>query len=137
MEAHPLDVGLLSNLVEGTLSVNGFGGLFSWSLGYIIIWFQVKGVQSYDEDQEVLVVPDLTDFGSWVLVTLGTPTISQIIHVVKESEIDELLASLNRSRISHLVVLLIDQVSVFIILNCLGGHWVECCLPEKIAVPDS
>ena len=50
-----------------------------------------------------LVIPDSTAFGFQVLVTLGTPTINQIINVTKESEIDELLASLNGSRISHLL----------------------------------
>ena len=36
-KAHSLDVGPLSDLVNGAVSVNSFGGLFSWPLGYIII----------------------------------------------------------------------------------------------------
>ena len=37
IKAHSLDVGPLYNLVDGTLKINGFGGLFSWPLGYVII----------------------------------------------------------------------------------------------------
>ena len=37
IEVHSLDVGPLSELSDGTLGVNGFGGVFSWPLGYIII----------------------------------------------------------------------------------------------------
>ena len=103
IKAHSLDVGPLSNLVDGTLKINGFGVLFSWPLGYVIIRVQVEGVKGYNEDQVALVVPDLTTFGSRVLVTLGTPTINQIMNVIKKSEIDELSVSLNGSRISHLL----------------------------------
>ena len=42
-------------------------------------------------------------FGSRVLLTLGTLTINQIINMIKESEIDELSVSLNRSRISYVL----------------------------------
>ena len=71
-----LDVGPLSNLVDGTLKINGFGGLFSQPLGYVIMRVQVEGVKGYNEDHIALVVPDLTTFGVRVLVTLGTPTIN-------------------------------------------------------------
>ena len=60
VEAHSLDMGLLSNLVDGTLKINGFGGLFYWPLGYVIIRVQVEGVKGYNEDQVALVIPDLT-----------------------------------------------------------------------------
>ena len=80
------------SLVNGTMSVNGFGGLFSQPLGYIIIRVQVEGVWGYDEDQVALVIPDPTDFGSQVPVILGTLTINQIINMIKENEIDELSA---------------------------------------------
>ena len=50
-----------------------------------------------------LVIPDSTIFGSQVPVTLGTLTINHIINMIKESEIDELLASLNGLRIAWLL----------------------------------
>ena len=59
-----------------------------------------------------LVIPDLTLFGSQVLVTMGTPTINQIINMIKESEIDELSASLNGLRISHLLACHQAELSV-------------------------
>ena len=102
IEAHSLDIGPLSDLVDSTLDINGFGGVFSQPFGYIIIRVEVEGVQGYSEDQVALVIPDSTVFGSQVLVTLDTPIINWIIIVIKESKIDELLASLNGSRISNL-----------------------------------
>ena len=67
-------------------------------MGYIIIRAQIEGVRGYNEDQVALVIPDSTNFGFQVPVTLVTPTINQIINVIKESKIDELLASLNGLR---------------------------------------
>ena len=103
IKACSLDVGPLSNLVDGTLKINWFGGLFSQPLGYVIMRVQVEGVKGYDEDQVALVVPDSPAFGSRVPGTLGTPTINQIVNVIKEGEIDELSVSLSGSRISHLL----------------------------------
>ena len=88
-EAHSLHVGALTNLANGTLGINGFGGVFSLPLEYIIIRAQVEGVWGYNKDQVALVIPDSTIFGSQVLVTLGTPTISHIINMIKESKIKE------------------------------------------------
>ena len=85
-----VEVHSLSDLADGTLGINDFGGVFSWPLGYVIIRVQVGGVQGYDEDQVALVIPDSTVFGSQVLVTLGTPTINQIINMIMESKIKEL-----------------------------------------------
>ena len=51
MDVHSLDVGPLSGLSDGTLGINGFGGIFSWPLGYVIIRVQVEGVQGYNEDK--------------------------------------------------------------------------------------
>ena len=103
IKAHSLDVGPLSDLVDGTLKINGFGGLFSKPLGYVIIRVQVQGVKGYNKYQVAPVVPDLTAFGSRVPVTLGTPTINWTVNVIKQSEIDELSVSLNGLRISHLL----------------------------------
>ena len=99
VEAHSLDISPLSDLNDSMLGINGFAGLFSWPLCYIIIRAQVEGVQSYDEDQVALVIPDSTTFGSSVAITLGTPSTNWIRNVIKESKIDELSASLNGLRI--------------------------------------
>ena len=58
VKACSLDVAPLSDLVDGTLKINGFGGLFSQPLGYVIIRIQVEGLRGYNEDQVALVIPD-------------------------------------------------------------------------------
>ena len=50
----------------------------------------MDGVQGYDEDQIALVIPDLSNFAVQAPVILGTPTISCIINMIKEKEIDAL-----------------------------------------------
>ena len=117
IEVCSLDVGPLSDLSNGTLGINGFGGVFSCPLGYIIIRAQVEGVQGYDKEKVALVIPNSTGFGSWLPVTLGTPTIDWIINMIKESEIDELSVSLSGSRIAQLLaywwtILLIQRENV-------------------------
>ena len=99
IKACSLDINSLSDLVDSMVGINGFGGLFSWSLGYVVIRVQVEGVRGYEENQMALIVPDSMKFWSGVWVTLGTPTINQIINMIKESELDELSASLNGLRI--------------------------------------
>ena len=93
-----LDIGPFSDLTNGTLGINGFGGVFSWPLSYVIIRVPVEGVWGYNGDQVILAIPDYTGFGFQVPVTLGTPTIKWIINMIKESEIDELSVSLNGLR---------------------------------------
>ena len=84
--AHSLYVFPLNDLMDDSLGINGFGGVFSWSLGYGIVRVQLEGVQGYDEDQAALVVLDSTVFGSQVPVTLGTPTINWIINMIKKAK---------------------------------------------------
>ena len=59
-------------------------------MGYVVIWVQVDGVKGYDEDKIALVIPDLSNFVAWVPIILGTPTISHIMNMIKEREIDAL-----------------------------------------------
>ena len=56
VKASSLDVGSLRDLVDGTLKITGFGGLFSQPLGYVIVRVQVEGVKGYDEEQVALVI---------------------------------------------------------------------------------
>ena len=56
IETHSLDVGPFHDLANGTLGINGFGGVFSLSLGYVIIRVQVEGVWGHDKDQVALVI---------------------------------------------------------------------------------
>ena len=83
-------MGPITNLLGTKVTCVGLGNAYMRPLGYIVIWVQLDGVQGYDEDQIALVIPDLSNFAARVLVILGTPTISCIVKVMKEKEIDTL-----------------------------------------------
>ena len=72
-------------------------------LGYVIVQVQVDGVQGYDEDQIALVIPDLSNFVVRVPVILGTPTISHIVNVMKEREIDALATLWVNANVAYLL----------------------------------
>ena len=72
-------------------------------LGYIVIWFQLDGVQGYDEDQIALVIPDFSNFATRVPIILGTPTIGQVIKVMREVEMDTLAMLWANARAAHLL----------------------------------
>ena len=85
-----LNIGPLLDLVDRWVSCVGLGNALTQPLGYVIIWVQVDGVQGYDKDQIALVIPDLSNFAVSVSVILGTPTISCVVNIIKEKEIDAL-----------------------------------------------
>ena len=87
---HSLQMGLITDLLGAKVTCVGLGNTYTRPLGYIIIWVQVDGVQGYDEDQIALVILDLSNFAAPIPVILGTPTISNIINVMKETEINAL-----------------------------------------------
>ena len=81
------------------------GNAYRRPLGYIIIWVQVDGVQGYDEDQIALVIPVIpSNFMARIPVILGTPTISRVINVMKEAEIDTLVMLWPNARVAHLLL---------------------------------
>ena len=49
IEVCSLDAGPFGNLSHGILGINGFGGVFSCTFGYVIIRVQVEGVWGYDK----------------------------------------------------------------------------------------
>ena len=100
---HSLPVGLITDLLGAKVTCMGLGNAYTRPLGYVVIWVQVDGVQGYDEDQIALVIPDLSNFVAWIPVILGTPTISQVINVMKEAEIDALAKPWANARVAHLL----------------------------------
>ena len=48
------------------------------------------GLQGYNKDQIALVVPELLHIVARIPIVLGTPTISHVVNVMKEKEIDAL-----------------------------------------------
>ena len=79
----------------------GLGNAYMRPLGYVVIQVQVDRIQGYDEDQIALVIPDLSNFVSEIPVILGTPTISQVVKVMKEVEMDALAMPWANARVAH------------------------------------
>ena len=63
----------------------------------------MDGVQGYDEDQIALVILDESKFTEWIPIILGTPTISHVLNVMKEREIDALAVPWANARVAHLL----------------------------------
>ena len=68
-----------------SIPVSGIGG-FTQALGYAIINVRIEGIGSYNEEQVVLVIEDVSGLGMRVPVILGTPTIHRLCRQLKESE---------------------------------------------------
>ena len=96
-------MGLIIDLIGARVACMGLGNAYTLPLGYVIVWVQVDGVQGYDEDQIALEVPDESKFAEWIPVILGTPTISHIINIMKEREINALAMPWVNARVAHLL----------------------------------
>ena len=103
VKSHSLEVGPITNLIGGWAACIGLGNAYTQPLGYVIIKVQVGGVQSYNEDKIALVVLDLSNFAARISIILGTPTISCIINVMKEKEIDTLVTPWANARVALLL----------------------------------
>ena len=73
-----------------TVRLCGNLGSGGWSLGY-------------DEDQIALVIPDFSNFVTRIPVILGTPTIGQVINMMREAEMDALATLWVNVRAAHLL----------------------------------
>ena len=101
---HSLQVGPITDLMGSKVTCVGLGNASTRQLGYIVIWVQVDGVQGHDEDQIALVNLDLSNFAARVLVILGTPTVGQVVNVMKEAEMDALVMMWANARAGHLLL---------------------------------
>ena len=97
-------MGPITNLIVAKDACMGLGNAYTRPLGYIVIWVQVGGVQGYDEDLITLVIPDFSNFAAWITEILGTLTISWVINVMKEVEIDALAMPWVNARVAHLLL---------------------------------
>ena len=100
---HSLQVGPITDLMGSKVTCMGLGNAYTWPLGYVVIRVQVDGVQGYDEDQIALVIPDFSNFATRVPVILGTPTIGQVVNVMREVEMDALAMPWANARAAHLL----------------------------------
>ena len=60
-------------------------------------------VWGYDEDQIALIIPDFSNFATRVPVILETPTIGQVVNVMREVEMDALAMPWANARAAHLL----------------------------------
>ena len=93
----------LEDLVDYPVNLMGLGGMCTSPLGFVILCVQVWGTAGYDEDVVFLVVPDESNFGRRVPLVVGTCTISRLINVIRESEIDSLAMPWSTMRVVQLL----------------------------------
>ena len=98
---HSLQVGPITYLMGSKVAFVGLGNAYTRPLGYVVIQVQVDGGQGYNEDQIALVIPDLSNFMARVPVIHGTPTIGQVVNVMKEAEMDALAMLWANARATH------------------------------------
>ena len=93
----------LEDLVDYPVNLMGLGRMRTSPLGFVILRIQVRGVAGYDEDMVFLVVPNESDFGRRVPLVMGTCTISRLINIIRESEIDNLTTPWSTARLAQLL----------------------------------
>ena len=103
VKRHSLEVGPITNLVGRWVTCVGLENAYTQPLGYVIIQVQVEGDQGYKYDQIALIVLDLSNFVAWIPIILGTPTVSCVVNVMKEKEIDALVMPWVNAQVAHLL----------------------------------
>ena len=91
MVALGLQMGPLTDLWEGGITIDQPFNYEGRLIGYVIMRVQINGISRYDEDQVALVAHSSAEFAHHVPIILGTPTTDQVIVTLKESEIDKLV----------------------------------------------
>ena len=96
-------MGSITDFIGTRVTCMGLRNAYTWPLGYVIVWVQVDWVQGYDEDLIALVVPDELNFTEQIPIILGTPTLSHIMNIIKEREINALAMPWANARVAHLL----------------------------------
>ena len=81
--------------------IRGLGGISVEPIGFIMMNVKVPGVMGYNEE-EIAIVMDDPGMTEWPVI-LGTPTLYQVMEVIKESEISKLAVPWAPSHISWLM----------------------------------
>ena len=105
VKEHSLSVGLITDLMGSKVTCIGLDNAYTRPLGYIVIQVQVDRVWGYDEDQIALIIPDFSNFVVRVPVILETPTIGQVVNVMRETEVDALVMPWANARAAHLLAI--------------------------------
>ena len=102
---HSLQVGPITDLMGFKVTCMGLGNAYPRPLGYVVIQVQVDRVWGYDEDQIALIMPDISNFATRVPIILGMSTIGQVVHVMREVEMDVLAMPWANPRVAHLLAM--------------------------------
>ena len=105
VKEHSLPVGPITDLMGSKVTCIGLGNAYTRLLGYVVIWVQVDGVGGYDEDQIALIILDFSNFAVRVPIILGTPTIGQVVNMMREAEMDALAMLWANARAAHLLAI--------------------------------
>ena len=100
---HSLQVGPITKLIDAKVTCMELGNAYTRLLGYVMIQIQVDRVQGYDKDQKAQVILDHSNFVAQIPVILGTPTISQVVNLIKEAEVDALVMLWANARVANLL----------------------------------
>ena len=111
MMALGLQMGPLTDLCEGGITIDQPFNCKGQPIGYVIMRVQMDGISSYDEDQVTLIARSSAEFAHKVPIILGTPTTNQVIATLKESKIDELATLWACIRKNTLLQAAVAQVS--------------------------
>ena len=89
-----LPLGPLSRLMpeQKNLLLNGLAGHLTRPLGFTMIRLQFPAIKAFNELSIALVIPDTSDFGRKVPVTVGTCSSHRALNLMTESEMDSLTA---------------------------------------------
>ena len=90
MVALGLQMGPLTDLREGGITIDQPFNYEGRPIGYVIMSVQIKGISGYNEDQIALMAHNSAEFAHHVPIILGTPTMDRAIKTLKESEINKL-----------------------------------------------
>ena len=90
MVALGLQMGPLTDLCEGGITIDQPFNYEGRLIGYVIMSVQIDGISDYNKDQVALMARSSTKFAHHIPIILGTPTMDQAIKTLKESEIDRL-----------------------------------------------
>ena len=103
VKIHSLHVGPITDLMDSKVTSIGLGNAYTRPLGYVVIQVQVDRVQGYDEDQIALIILEFSNFATRVPIILETPTIGQVVNVMREAEMDTLAMPWGNTRAAQLL----------------------------------
>ena len=100
---HSLGMGPITDLMGSKVTCVGLGNTYTRPLGYIVIPGSGRWSSGLDEDQIALVILDFSKFAARVPIILGMPTISQVVNVMREAEMDTLAMLWVNAGAAHLL----------------------------------